>query len=156
MTAGSPAPGLCHGQFAPVLVVDQLSQEGSDDAFDCLSWGGGPAGLLAAATANHLYIFSLRNFLLKQAALYTLMQPQSGGPDPSPTLPLPSNEFHLAHRSALGHSLLSIAWTHGAHGLLLTDSGHQVLMLKLTVHGLESVHVARGGYPGGLIAASLG
>ena len=60
------------GQYAPVLVLDQLSTaiDKGDEGFEVLAWGGGPAYLLAAASRQHVHIISTRHFFLKEAAQF--------------------------------------------------------------------------------------
>ena len=142
-----------HGQFAPILIIDQLLKEDDDEgdgAFVLVAWGGGPVHLLAAATRQHLYIFSLRNFLLGRACsgdadAADASASSAGRP---PAVPLPSiSGYHLVSRSRLEHPALTMDWTHAGCGLLLADEAHRVVMLRLTVSGLDSQHVARGGLP---------
>ena len=81
----------------------------------------------------------------------------SGSPPANPstswgvsTVPLPGSNPYLYHRvsrSRLHHPVLAMDWTHGGCGLLLTDESHRVLMMRVLVSGLDSLHVARGGYP---------
>lgn len=55
--------GTRRGQFAPVLLLDHLARErGTADCFTRVVWGGGPDLLLAAATKQHVYFFSLNPF----------------------------------------------------------------------------------------------
>ncbi|EFJ47769.1 hypothetical protein VOLCADRAFT_117790 [Volvox carteri f. nagariensis] len=122
VAAASPKPG----QFAPVLLIDRVVFEHGSDSFERLCWGGGPEALLAAATKQHVYIFSLRPFF--QA---------SGGPAAmlprhiTPSLPLPSTAFAVSgvYRTAMPATALN--FTQNSRGLLLTDVGNNVMMLKL-------------------------
>ncbi len=133
----------------PALIIDQLLEEedrGGDegDAFRHVAWGGGPGHLLSAITSRQLYIFSVRNFMLG-------LEPRAGGGGGGGshvvTPSLPSGSYHLVSRSRLPHPVLAVDWTHAGCGLLLTDEAHRVVMTRVTVSGLDSQHVARGGYP---------
>lgn len=122
-----------HSQFCVALLVDQLLVEDSAEAFERVEWGGGPACLLAAATQRHLYVFSLRNFMLAEAGR---LVPTAGPPDPSGRpaglmFPLPSTSYRLVYRSGLSHPLLAMDWAHAALALLYTDAGHNVVMLQV-------------------------
>ncbi|GIL64635.1 hypothetical protein Vafri_18526, partial [Volvox africanus] len=119
----SPSPSL--GQFAPVLLIDGVALDHGADCFGLVCWGGGPEALLAAATKQHVYFFSLKPFFQGPAAQL-----------PSrvvPSLPLPSTAFALSglYRTAMPATALDFTQT--ARGLLLTDSGNNVTMLKLVV-----------------------
>ncbi|KAG1665197.1 hypothetical protein FOA52_002598 [Chlamydomonas sp. UWO 241] len=91
--------GPRNGQFVTALLVDQLLTEDSDEAFEAVAWGGGPACLLAAATRRHVYIISLRAFMRNEAGLLT----------PS----LPGHGHGHGHRDGHGHGH---GYNHGHQG----------------------------------------
>ncbi|GAX73065.1 hypothetical protein CEUSTIGMA_g518.t1 [Chlamydomonas eustigma] len=145
-----------HGQFTTSLIIDELLEQGvEDEMFELIAWGGGPCHLLAAVTSQHLFIFSLRNYILgmsqspSQLNVLTsetsVESPRKEENDDCPRLP--SYQYHLVSRTGIRNQVLSLDWTHAGCGLLLTDTAHNVIMMRVVVSGLDSLHVARGGYP---------
>ncbi|KAG2488583.1 hypothetical protein HYH03_012902 [Edaphochlamys debaryana] len=126
---GAPAPppppstAPTSGQFAPVLLIDRVSLEHGSDCFGRLCWGGGPDALLAASTKSHVYFFSLAPFF--QAHAHQLPR------HAVPSLPLPSTAFVLSGLYRTTMPALAMDFTQAARGLLLTDAGNNVTMLRL-------------------------
>ena len=131
-------------------------------------WGGGPDFLLAAATRQHIYIFSLLDFFLYRVQHHTLLQPATSagaaagaaaapgaaaatgavGPAaeeaaawPPATMPLPGScsSSCLVATHRLAHPLAALDWTADARGLLYTDTGQAVAMLQ--VQGGSAYHL---------------
>ncbi|GFR41684.1 hypothetical protein Agub_g2430, partial [Astrephomene gubernaculifera] len=111
------------GHFAPVLLIAGMTCDHGADCFGRICWGGGPEALLAAATKQHVYLFSLLPFFKGPAT----QLPRHV----TPSLPLPSTACVLSGLYRTTMPALAIDFTQDVRGLLLTDSGNYVTMLQL-------------------------
>eukprot|EP00198_Chlamydomonas_reinhardtii_P002858 XP_001692194.1 predicted protein [Chlamydomonas reinhardtii] len=137
-TSAPPSTGL----FAPVLLIDRVAQlEHGSDVFGRLAWGGGPELLLAATTKQHVYLFSLAPFFAGPAAAL----PRCARP--GTLLPPPSTAYALVGLYRTAMPALALDWTQNARGLLVTDSGNYVTMLRLVPKESVLLPSASGSLP---------
>lgn len=108
----SPTPGRGGGgTYVTVLLIDQLPLEVGDESFEMLSWGGGNHFLLAAASQQHIYFFSLQVWAQTQTASasypssaalhHTPCLTMSGAPQHTAVLRAPSIPFSTTPHTAL-------------------------------------------------------